>query len=286
MKNSFVGFVVLLTFVAAVRSSKVCLVEGTEIIVADSFDCKTYSSYAVENYRSWFPWHRFPIISTIWPILRPTTEAPGDHEECPAEGVKQISHPDSCKKYILCVAGNEFERQCAPGLHFSRNLRNCATPDVAECEERQWKCPEEDDLGNLVFIPNEEVCSKYYLCFMGEQIPMSCADGLHWSIDAETCLSEKEAGCDFEESEEDDIESCPETGVKQISHPENCEKFILCVGGNKFERNCAEGFHFSRATRTCEEAKNAGCKDFDNRLECPEKDDLDELVFLPRSDIY
>lgn len=280
MKFSLAGFVVFLAFGVA-RSSKTCSFEGVDIVVSDSFDCQSYVHYAADNFRfPWFPWHRFPILSTIWPILRPTTEAPSDDEECPAEGIKQISHPDSCDKYILCIGGNKIERRCAPGFHFSRELRNCVAPEIAECEERKWSCPEEDDLGNLVFIPNEESCSKYYLCFGGDQIPLSCAEGLHWSIEDEMCVDKKKAGCDFEE-EEDDIEVCPESGVKQISHPDNCEKFILCVGGNKFERNCAPGFHFSRKTRTCEVAEEAGCKDFDSKLQCPDNDDLDELVFLP-----
>lgn len=282
MKNSSIGFAVLLTLVAVARC-KVCNFEGNEIIVSESFDCQTYAQHAADSYRfSWFPWHRFPILSTLWPILRPTTEAPDDtnDEKCPAKGIKQISHPDSCEKYVLCVGGNRFERRCAPGFHFSRDFRNCVTQEMAECKERKWGCPEEDDLGNLVFIPNKDSCSKYYLCFGGDQIPLSCADGLHWSVEEESCVSKKKAGCDFE-NEEDDIEQCPKTGVKQISHPDSCEKFILCVGGNKFQRNCAPGFHFSRKSRTCEATDVAGCKDFDSKLKCPEKDDLDELIFLP-----
>ena len=281
MKNSFVGFAVLLTLVATARCSKICHFEGIEITVSDEFDCQSYTNYQIDNFRfPWFPWHRFPILSELWPILRPQPEEPSDDESCPAEGIKQISHPDSCEKYILCVGGNKFERRCAPGFHFSRNLRNCVASDIAECKERKWECPAESD-GSLVFIPNKENCAKYYLCFNGDQIPLSCADGLHWSTDNEVCVDKKKAGCDFEDEEEDDIESCPAEGVKQISHPDNCEKFILCVGGNKFQRNCAPGLHFSRKSRTCEAADVAGCKNFDNKLECPDKDDLDELVFLP-----
>lgn len=283
MKNFVAGFSVLFAVFASVNSAKLCRFEDNQISVAESFDCQLLQQYnQVGNFRfPWFPWDRFPILSTIWPILRPRPDDDDDddEEECPDEGVAQIAHPDSCKKYILCVAGNRFERSCAAGFHFSRKHSNCVAPELAECEERKWYCPEEDVSGNLVFIPNEENCSKYYLCFNGDQIPLSCAEGLHWSTDQEACVDKKKAGCDFEENEED-VEECPPTGVKQISHPDSCGKFILCVGGNEFVRNCADGFHFSRKSRTCELAKNAGCEDFEGALECPDKD-LDELVFLP-----
>jgi hypothetical protein len=85
-----------------------------------------------------------------------------DREECPAEGIKQISHPKSCEKYILCVNGFEIERECAGDLHFSREKRMCVDPEIAGCEEN-------------------------------------------------------------------DIEECPDEGVKSISHPDNCEKYVLCV---------------------------------------------------------
>lgn len=58
-----------------------------------------------------------------------------DIEECPDEGFKFISHPESCKKYILCIEGNEVaELECGEGLHFSRELRGCTDPEDAGCE--------------------------------------------------------------------------------------------------------------------------------------------------------
>lgn len=288
MKGSLVGILSILSILAVVKCETVCVFDGQEITIPAVVDCVSFFSQAESYRRSWFPWHRFPILSTLWPILRPTTPSPdedNDDEECPADGIKQISHPDSCEKYILCIGGSAVERRCAPGFHFSREFRSCVSPDIAECEEeRKWQCPKEDDLNNLVFLPNKENCSKYYLCFGGDQIPLSCSDGLHWSTEEEACVDKKKANCDFEDEDEDDIEECPDTGVKSISHPDNCEKYVLCVGGTRIKRNCAPGFHFSRKTRTCEVPENAGCEDFGKKLQCPKEDDLDNLVFLPSSE--
>lgn len=287
MRKKLIGLLVLLAFVAAAESDQICEIDGTKVVIPDAFDCESYVNDRVESYRfPTFPWIRLPpILSTLFPNWPrwPTTPAPDDddddddREECPDEGIKQISHPKSCEKYILCVGGTEIERRCAPGFHFSRSLRGCVKPEIAECEEheRVWECPEEDDLDNLVFIPNKKNCEKYYLCFGGDRIPMSCADGMHWSIDEETCMDEEEANCEFG----DDIEECPDEGIKSISHPYDCEQFVLCVEGMRIKRDCPPGFHFSREFRNCVPADIAGCKD--QKLTCPKEDDLDNLVFLP-----
>jgi len=200
-----------------------------------------------------------------------------DIESCPETGVKQISHPDNCGKFILCVGGNKFERSCPPNFHFSRKTRACEEPSVAGCKDSKLECPAEDNLDELVFLPSPDSCSKYYLCFGGEAIQLQCADGLHWSVEEQACLSKDDAGCEL-----DDFEECPETGVKSISHPYNCEKYVLCVGGNRIKRNCGPGLHFSRNKRTCVQPNIAECKD--EKYSCPEEDNLDELVFLPNTE--
>lgn len=58
-----------------------------------------------------------------------------DIEECPEEGIKFISHPENCEKYILCIEGEEVATlECPDELHFSRELRACTDPEEAECE--------------------------------------------------------------------------------------------------------------------------------------------------------
>src|SRR5690349_7323972 len=245
---------VVLAFVAFARSEKSCnFDDGQAIVVSDNFDCESYSMARAESFR----WDSIrdrirDILDRIFPR----------ESECPRDGVKQIEHPDSCEKYILCIGGNEVERRCGSGLYFSRKHSSCVTADVAECEESDhvWECPEEDDFNNIVFLPNTEDCQKFYLCLRGEKVPLNCSEGIHWSIDSEMCLPVKEAKCDFD-SDDDDIEECPDAGVKSISHPDDCEKYVLCVNGMRLKRNCSPGLHFSRDFRTCVDPEIAGCKE-------------------------
>lgn len=204
-----------------------------------------------------------------------------DVEQCPDSGIKSISHPDDCEKYILCVGGARIKRNCAPGLHFSRKLRQCTTPAIAECEDGKFTCPDEDDLNNLIFHPNTEDCSKYYVCWGGEGIPLRCGDGLHWSVEAETCLPKVIANCKFRF-----IERCPDEGITSVSHPDSCEKYVLCISGERIKRDCAPGFHFSRQFRMCVPPQIAGCENDEDLTPytCPSEDNIENLVFLADKD--
>lgn len=64
-----------------------------------------------------------------------------------------------------------------------------------------------------------------------------------------------------EDDSDEDIEECPDEGIKFISHPENCDQFILCIDGNEVsELDCPDGEHFSREIRACTDPDDAGCE--------------------------
>lgn len=184
MKRQIVGLLALLALIAMAKSDKMCEIEGVAVPIPDAYDCEKYVKERIESFRfPTFPWIRFPpILSTLLPLFPrwPTTPGPDSDEnefECPDDDIELIPHPYDCEKYVLCVFGERIKRRCAEGLEFSPEERTCMLPEDAECkpQDRVWECPEEDDLDNLVFLPNKEDCSKYYLCWDGEQIPLACA---------------------------------------------------------------------------------------------------------------
>jgi len=66
---------------------------------------------------------------------------------------------------------------------------------------------------------------------------------------------------DDEDDDEEDIEECPEEGIKFISHPEDCEQYILCIEGDEVATlSCPDGLHFSRELRACTDPDEAECE--------------------------
>lgn len=176
-----------------------------------------------------------------------------EHEECPSEGIKEISHRENCENFILCVNGREIQRSCPPGLHFSREIRSCVSPDIAGCETNLFTCPEHSD--GINFIPNTENCTSYYLCLDGKKFPLQCESGYHWSVAQSACLPENVAKCGFDEEQE----QCPEVGVLSIPNVATCESYFMCVNGVKLEQECSSGLHFSPVFRFCVPPEMANC---------------------------
>jgi Chitin binding Peritrophin-A domain len=298
MQKYILGIFIILAIIATVKCGRKCNYFGEDFTIPQESKCAAHFETHLQEFR--WPFPQFPSfpsmdrsINRILRILRrirnrttrrprPTPPSDNDEEdwpwECPEVGVKEIPKKDSCEKFILCINGMEIVRQCAEGFHFSRELLTCVPEDEADCEvgDRVWECPEDSD--SISFIPNTEDCNKYYICFGGGQIPMACPEGLHWSVDEETCQDPDDAECKF--GDDDGREFCPEEGFKQISHPKNCEKFIVCLNGVKVTTfSCPPGLHFSRANRVCMDPEKAECEI--EGLSCPAEDDMDNLVFIP-----
>ncbi|KAJ6635647.1 Peritrophin-1 [Pseudolycoriella hygida] len=60
------------------------------------------------------------------------------------------------------------------------------------------KCPPESDPENIVFIPSDEYCDKYYICFNGTLFEFRCAQGLHFNPVLNICDFPRYANCKIE----------------------------------------------------------------------------------------
>lgn len=148
---------------------------------------------------------------------------------CPATGVVNIPVPGNCEEFIVCFNGREFPQTCPNNLHFCQDLLICVNPDIANCGVG---CPST----GIAFLPHEDDCNLYYVCFGGTPHLMRCPGDTHFSVETNQCMDPLEAGCkDF-----DNIE-CPATGIEQIPYPYDCERYILCVNGVEIPLQCAPG---------------------------------------------
>lgn len=148
---------VIFAFCLALGYCKKCTLGGNEVEVPDTMDCSAFTPVKrphnvvselsvdqvhvgfekinAESIRPYF-WDGFPFppnskfpprfpgvgFPSHWfggsRRRRPGQQPPSsDIEECPAEGIKFISHPTDCEMYILCVDGEEVaELSCPSGL--------------------------------------------------------------------------------------------------------------------------------------------------------------------------
>jgi hypothetical protein len=79
---------------------------------------------------------------------------------CPSMGLSSLPHRNSCSKYIICINGQQIERECFNGLHWSTHWEQCMTPELAQCSLNIMRCPPQNN--NLVFFPSQQSCSRYF----------------------------------------------------------------------------------------------------------------------------
>lgn len=106
-------------------------------------------------------------------------------------GLHTIRHPFNCSSYYVCASGIPVHRSCAPGLEFNTETSQCMEPERANCSLDG--CPTYNI--PMTFIPSETSCSQFSVCYYGEPIPRSCADGLYWSQEEQWCTFPDLANC-------------------------------------------------------------------------------------------
>ncbi|GBN28908.1 hypothetical protein AVEN_190061-1, partial [Araneus ventricosus] len=110
-----------------------------------------------------------------------------------------FSVPGNCSSYHHCVGGVAYDKECAPGFHFSESSRQCEEACEAGCDP-SIECPATSELPLCLdqddFFPNPEDCHTFYECSEGEAKLAECTDGEHFNAVEQICQDPCEAMCD------------------------------------------------------------------------------------------
>lgn len=116
---------------------------------------------------------------------------------CLHDNLHYLPNTIDCTSYFLCHHGIPVEKSCAPGLHFSNTSGKCMLPSQANC---QLSCPEIDEPGVMVFLPNFDDCQRFNACYEGEPNPKICADGFLWDDKNNWCNFKEKVDCGHRKS--------------------------------------------------------------------------------------
>ncbi|KAJ8704685.1 hypothetical protein PYW07_011873 [Mythimna separata] len=146
------------------------------------------------------------------------------------------------------------------------------TPELGEALENG--CPADFD---IQFLLPHEACEKYYQCDEGEKIERDCQTGTVFNPDIQICdwpynvpRCENSPGATTPESSDESPEpeewealpnGCPADYdiVHYLPHEDDCEKFYMCIDGEKVEAFCGDGYHFNPAFQRCVSPEDSGC---------------------------
>ncbi|CAH1643056.1 unnamed protein product [Spodoptera littoralis] len=232
-----------------------------------------------------------PDDSNTTPALPTTTEAV-DINPCPADVFGNVPNPESCNSYFLCVNGEAIPFTCADGLEFDPIEKTCVVIAEGGCTLGSATTPEgpsttensvsSTTLANVattstpgldeticvgVFgtIPHPELCNSFYICDGDKPMQLFCVDGYEYDHGSRGCVEIAEGGCTFQSATTTEATTiadppiCAEGQFGNIPHPELCNSFYMCTGGQAIQLFCSEGFEFDPNVRECVRIAEGGC---------------------------
>jgi len=162
----------------------------------------------------------------------------------------------------MCFAGFPIISRCAEGLYWDRELGACNFPEYAEC--KLDVCPPAGDPVELIFLPSDKKCDKYYICYEGSPWELWCAPGLHWHRELEQCDFPENVNCTIEQPDEPsppkphEIE-CNQEGIYFAPHPNSCQHYFICARGESVLLECAPDFWWDDNHNWCDAPENTQC---------------------------
>lgn len=134
------------------------------------------------------------------------------------DGIK-IPSPFLCNQFYVCESGMLSEEgTCPPNMLFNPDSQDCDFAESVDCrgvslppgfeteelttQETETEeptipssgCPQEDP-EDPIFLPVENDCSSYILCFHGKEILRTCPADLYWNSKTFECDSSSNAQC-------------------------------------------------------------------------------------------
>lgn len=123
------------------------------------------------------------------------------------------------------------------------------------------------------YLSSYDFCDRYFMCYHGRKLEMTCCRGHHWNSVLKRCVPEYESLCKVSELYQrnqrnyilknltifwwqDDnsvviIPDCPETGRAFYPHPYVCEYFYYCENGHQSLQQCDAFFYWDFYQHRC-----------------------------------
>ncbi|XP_053659671.1 mucin-2-like [Anopheles marshallii] len=170
-----------------------------------------------------------------------------------------LPSPRSPSEYSRCVQGAVHTVPCPNGQYFDAHMKKCLFEPAAR-EVRSETTFQFEELCNnpnaVEIFPNPTNCSQYIICYGLVPIEQSCANGLLFNPQLNTCDIPTNVVCGY---------NCP--AIDDPSNPvwlpdsrlEDCSRHYLCFQGNPLQFYCYNNLYFDIVSRTCTYPQYSAC---------------------------
>lgn len=166
-----------------------------------------------------------------------------------------VPNPRSCQHWFFCQNGVAIEGSCAGIYQFDEDMQMCRYPEFVNCkfDAVDVDCP----LVGLELHPHPQYCDQYVACLNGFPRVINCAPGLHWDQERQKCDYPENVVCVIPEPELNYV--CEPDQIYVTPHPHDCQRFIVCVNGERRVNRCADTLLFDPVLLRCDQDYNVNC---------------------------
>ncbi|XP_016969706.1 chitin-binding domain protein cbd-1 [Drosophila rhopaloa] len=180
-----------------------------------------------------------------------------------AEGATEVD-PQDCSKYLKCVNGEWTSTPCEGGSYYNSLLNICEVDENKVCigaTTTTNQCNARDPPAS------GKNCWSYQACIDGQWQDETCLKDYYFDASVGICREDSDHVCPENRSsgsrQKRSVEDCTcEGGIEQgsiVSHPTDCDKYLICENGQLVEGLCGVGNVFKNCSGVCAPDTKATC---------------------------
>ncbi|XP_001353301.2 probable chitinase 10 [Drosophila pseudoobscura] len=210
----------------------------------------------------WWPQRPRPVFVAVdvasgLPVS-PMAKYDPQHIECRHFGAYFLPHPSNCRLYFICAYGHLHRHQCGRGTFWNYEQSECQLSNSAVCygqsrPDRQDADGGIDETSGTTTSSGGEVTVCYIVGTSGTSTVFSEPS----TTDATVPLLEPVPSPP--RAEASSPLTCPSEKQSYMSHPEDCSKYYICIGGLPVLTSCPKGLYWDQMSGYCDLAKNVKC---------------------------
>ncbi|KAH8303532.1 hypothetical protein KR018_000918 [Drosophila ironensis] len=185
--------------------------------------------------------------------------------ECRHYGAYFLPHPTNCRLYFICAYGHLHRHQCGQGTWWNFEASECQLRDQAVCYAHPREDTEEPAGQVEIVVGNTTPSSgaPVTVCYIVGSGGYTTLQQLLTDPEI-TEVSTASVPVPLPPRAETTAAvtaalACPSTEQSYMSHPEDCAKYYICIGGMPVLTSCPKGLFWDQKSGYCEMEKNVRC---------------------------
>ncbi|XP_037720247.1 probable chitinase 10 [Drosophila subpulchrella] len=175
--------------------------------------------------------------------------------ECRHYGAYFLPHPRNCGLYFICAYGHLHRHQCGRGTSWNFEKSECQLSDQAVCYGESRVSEPVTNVDMVVEDTTPSSGAPITVCYIVGSSEFSTIQQLLTTelVPATLPTPPSPPRTEFTAL------TCPSAKQSYMSHPEDCSKYYICIGGMPVVTSCPKGLFWDQKLGYCDMEKNVRC---------------------------